>query len=183
MSLKHIAYLQPTERFTMNSCNLCNVSSLNLLFCTMLFIQCGADRVIENQDATLIALDTPLWNEEQQSVDLLYTLRDEEGDDQKIRVEVCHDDGTQCGFPIEGRGSDGTIHIPTMRFSQDTQHLFRWDIGCGRIVGDQIQETSLSQDYQIRILIRGTGSTLQTETFRLDDNPSATSLPTCSRAS
>jgi hypothetical protein len=66
-----------------------------------------------------------------------YLLRDREGDDQRIKVELCEWDGSEavsCGVAVQSAGGDGTSFVPTTPAGTCILHVFYWDVGCGRFV-------------------------------------------------
>ncbi|MFP4599811.1 MAG: hypothetical protein ACLFVJ_16250, partial [Persicimonas sp.] len=70
-------------------------------------------------------------------VSIPYLVRDREGDDQQIRVEICEWDGERasaCGSAVQGPGGDGTAFVPTTPAGSCVLHVFHWDVGCGRFV-------------------------------------------------
>ena len=107
-----------------------------------------------------------------------YAIRDLEGDDAEILVEVC---ATECGTAFEGLNSDGTQRVTTAPFDTDVPHVFVWDLNCGSLVGTDVVAVAAETEYLIRITPVG-GDSVESSTFRLSDLglPSSFS-PVCSR--
>jgi len=107
-----------------------------------------------------------------------YSIRDLEGDDARILVEVCT---TTCGVAFEGANSDGTQRVTTAPFDSDVPHIFVWDLNCGSLVGTEIVAIDADAEYRVRITPVG-GDPAETSTFRLSELGLPSSFtPVCSR--
>lgn len=147
-----------------------------------LFLIVGCEETIEvgNLDAEVTTIG-PIeasgfvqFDEETQGfsqVRIRYTLRDYEGDDVAVSVEVCEEDAPDtCGAPFRGYGGDGVSRVPTAPFDSDVPHVFEWIAGCGRIVGDSVEPTDIEASYIARVRVRGTsGAPIVSQPFRLGD--------------
>lgn len=100
-----------------------------------------------------------------------YSLRDYEGDDASIQVEICEvGEDSNCGIPFRGFGGDGLSRLPTIPVDTDVPHIYEWAPGCGRIVGLERVETSLDISYFARISIAGgEGEPVESPEFLLSD--------------
>jgi hypothetical protein len=118
-----------------------------------------------------------------------YLLRDPEGDDQSIKVELCQWDGqeaSQCGVAVQGRGGDGSNFVPTTPAGACILHVFYWDVGCGRFVGtdnggspSRAMIESVDQQLVARVSVVGSDEApMQTEPFSLEEI-GFESLPAC----
>ena len=75
---------------------------------------------------------------------LPYLIKDREGDDQRIKVELCRlSDGeaVDCGVAVQAAGGDGSNFVPTTPAGTCILHVFYWDVGCGRFVGTDSAES------------------------------------------
>lgn len=95
-------------------------------------------------------------------VDVDYTIRDYEGDDVNVIVEICDD--TECGVAWQGDGADGTYRVTTTPFDSDVPHVFRWLVRCGRVGAPQVDATT---PVFFRLHVEGTESTLDSQPFLL----------------
>lgn len=95
-----------------------------------------------------------------------YALRDYEGDDAQIVVEVCEED--VCGVAFEGTGSDGTQRVPTVLADTDVPHVFVWNLGCGILVGTELVAVDAEAEYVVRITPEG-GEPAESHVFKLAD--------------
>jgi hypothetical protein len=120
---------------------------------------------------------------------LPYLIKDIEGDDQAIKVEICQWDGqeaTACGVAVQARGGDGSTFIPTTPAGSCILHLFYWDVGCGRFVGtdggaspSRAMIDSVDDQLVARVSVVGSDEApRQTEPFSLADI-GFDSLPEC----
>lgn len=100
-----------------------------------------------------------------------YTLRDFEGDDASIEIEICEEaDDSNCGAPFRGYGGDGVTRLPTIPFDTDVPHYFEWEVGCGRLVGTELVETEPTVSYVALIRVAGSGEQpVRSPAFRLED--------------
>lgn len=115
-------------------------------------------------------------NADQLSVE--YAIRDLEGDDARLLVEICAID---CGIAFEGPDSDGTQRVTTAPFDTDVPHIFVWDLNCGMLSGTEVVAVDATTDYRIRITPEG-GEPVESSTFRLSDlGLSESFTPVCSR--
>lgn len=86
-----------------------------------------------------------------------YDIMDPEGDDKRLRFEVCETDGSgelvDCGAPIQGASGDGTSFVPTLPAGEFVEHVFRWDLGCGRFVGTERRSVEAETEYVGRVYV------------------------------
>lgn len=136
---------------------------------------CSEAIVVDNEPASLSQVGpVEAYSEPGQAFErpvIKYVLSDSEGDDQHIRIEICDEGGQNCGFPIQGPGSDGTSYLPTDVEGQDTPHQFVWDASCGRLaVGKKaLIATKTRTSYIAKITVFGTNETKTTDPFTLFD--------------
>lgn len=110
-----------------------------------------------------------------------YLIRDPEGDDQQLDVAVCREDGTLCGAPFQGPGSDGVTFVPTDPTGEPVAHRFIWEAGCGRVNESGRIDTNRSTDYVVRLRVRGVGSSEQTSAPFDLEGLGVGELPECDR--
>lgn len=143
---------------------------------------CTEQIVVPNSVATITIEDAPSLDDG--GVVITYTLADEEGDDQDLRVEICEgseDNPTACGFPFEGPHSDGTFFVPTGPNGDALIHQFVWDVSCGRVNDEGLISTDVSTTYFARVSVRGEDDSARTSSsFSLTDL-GMDDLPACSR--
>ena len=86
-----------------------------------------------------------------------YDIMDPEGDDKRLRFEVCETadgaDLVDCGAPIQGASGDGTSFVPTVPAGEFVEHVFRWDLGCGRFVGTERRSVEAETEYVGRVYV------------------------------
>lgn len=74
------------------------------------------------------------------SLSIPYLIRDREGDDQRLLVEICTltaEGIDRCGVAVQGPGGDGANFVPTTPAGTNLLHVFHWNVGCGRFVNTQ----------------------------------------------
>ncbi|MFW5966913.1 MAG: hypothetical protein ACOCV2_05310 [Persicimonas sp.] len=123
------------------------------------------------------------------AVAIPYLIRDREGDDQRIRVEICTaDDGEvdECGTAVRASGDDGTFFVPTTPAGACVLHVFYWDVGCGRFVtDDETPERRLIEDVDQPLVARvsvvdSDDDPVETRSFALsDDDLDFDTAPAC----
>jgi hypothetical protein len=142
---------------------------------------CGGDNPEQfNQSASISSIG-PL-SFDGTSLNVEYTLRDAEGDDQSLYVSVC--DGEEpsedlCPQPVEGAPSDGLTAIPTVPNGEDVSHQFAWNVGCGRVSSGTCEATDIDQSYVVRIRLDGSDQTAVSESFTLRETFGVGELPEC----
>lgn len=107
-----------------------------------------------------------------------YTLKDFEGDDAEITVEIC--EGSSCGVAFEGAGSDGTLRVPTVPRDTDVPHIFSWDIGCGLWRNDERVGVDITAEYTVVVTPLG-GEPFESEAFILEDLGATSVMLDCER--
>lgn len=124
-----------------------------LLVVLVLGAGCVRDIEVENQEAIITSVG-PLEIDARSNVVVLYTIRDAEGDDEDVRVEICEAPEDDCGTAVEGLGGDPTQRVPTVPQGTDVLHEFRWNPWCGRYVGTDRVTTELATEYvaAVRVL-------------------------------
>lgn len=139
---------------------------------------CGEQIEVPNQPAVVAVTGVELTAA--QLVDVRYTLADAEGDDQELRVQICESPGlTRCATPFQGQGSDGASFVNTAPRGEVVQHIFRWDIGCGRLGESGTIASELERPYVARVAVEG-GELVDSEQFTLS-GLGVTALPPCTR--
>ena len=130
---------------------------------------CPEQIEVENEDAEILEVFAPeQFDANKLSVE--YTILDAEGDDQELVVEICEEGGSACGIPFQGSGSDGVTFVPTAPAGSVQRHRYVWDVGCGRVVGDDILETASDASYIARIAPKSDpASATESEPFILSD--------------
>ncbi len=100
-----------------------------------------------------------------------YALRDFEGDDASVEIEICEEgDESTCGTPFRGFGGDGLSRLPTIPVDTDVAHRYEWEAGCGRIVTLAETDTRYDTNYVARIRVAGTNQEpLQSPSFTLQE--------------
>ncbi len=152
--------------------------ALTLALILALVAGCGEQIEVPNQPAVVAV--TGLELTAAQLVDVRYTLSDAEGDDQELRVQICEAPGlTRCATPFQGQGSDGASFVNTAPRGEVVQHIFRWDIGCGRLGESGTIASELERPYVARVAVEG-GEFVDSEQFTLA-GLGVVALPPCTR--
>jgi hypothetical protein len=144
---------------------------------------CGCSETIdidnvEAQITSVGALDMVTESGVPRYVDVAYSVRDLEGDDVDIVVEVCDADGSSCGVAWQGPGGDGTFRVITEPYDTNVSHVFRWDVACGVVIADARADADLSASSMFRIRIHGAETHLDSMPFALSDF-GFSALPAC----
>lgn len=142
---------------------------------------CSETIDIDNADARITsvgALDVVNADGAPRFVDVNYSVRDFEGDDVDVIVEVCQADGSDCGVAWQGAGADGTFRVITQPYDTDVPHVFRWDVGCGLVIGEARTDADPAASLIFRISVAETGIALDSMPFSLSDLGFA-ALPAC----
>ncbi|MGM0556374.1 MAG: hypothetical protein ACQEVA_08365 [Myxococcota bacterium] len=117
---------------------------------------CG-DSIDAPDGATTIRNLQPTLSDDSSTFTFEYEIMDPEGDDKRLRFEVCEADdngaSVECGTPVQGPGGDGTDFVPTVPGGEFVVHVFRWDLGCGRFVGTERRNVEADTDYIGRVYI------------------------------
>lgn len=100
-------------------------------------------------------------------VEVDYTVRDREGDDLDVLVEVC-DAMDVCGVAWQAPGADGTYRVTTEPFDTDVPHVFRWDTGCGRVLNGASEVVALNDALTLRISVEGGETSMASPAFTLE---------------
>ncbi len=130
---------------------------------------CVREIDIENRDARITSIG-PLGLDDADNVIVQYTIRDPEGDDQDLQIEICTAPGEQCGFAAEGIGGDPTSRVPTVPAGTDVTHEFRWAPWCDRWRGTERIPSEPDQEYVVGItVLTGSASPVYSEPFTLTD--------------
>lgn len=168
------------SRFPVPSLGAC-ISMIALLASSVGISACGEPNVSQyNRPPNLTSIGPISFDGN--SVLVEYTLRDREGDDQSIEVDVCErspDSPDVCGTPAEGAASDGRNFLPTVPRGEDVEHRFAWNVGCGRVWGGSCLETELDASYGFRIRLKRHDQTIDSESFRLGEEFEMESVPAC----
>jgi hypothetical protein len=142
---------------------------------------CSETIDIDNADARITsvgALDVVTENGAPRYVDVTYSVRDFEGDDVDVIVEICNAAGTSCGVAWQGAGGDGTFRVITQPYDTDVPHVFRWDAACGSVVADARTDAELGASSIFRISVQDGDTHLDSMPFSLADLGFA-ALPAC----
>ena len=142
---------------------------------------CSETIDIGNADARITsvgALDVVSESGAPRYVDVTYSVRDFEGDDVDVIVEICRADGTACGVAWQGPGADGTFRVITEPYDTDVPHVFRWDAACGAVIADARVDAELGVSSLFRVSVLGADTHLDSLPFSLTDL-GFVALPAC----
>ena len=160
--------------------NLSHGAAVALATLLALAAGCGPGQVDQfNNPAEITAVGPVSFDGTEVLID--YTLRDQEGDDQSLSVEICAGDESSqktCPTPVQGTGGDGIDLVPTVPRATDAEHRFAWAVGCGRVDGDSCVDSKTNTEYTVRLSVDGTDEQASSEPFTLEDL-SADALPEC----
>ncbi|MBA2663244.1 MAG: hypothetical protein H0U74_13205 [Bradymonadaceae bacterium] len=153
----------------------------SLLILALVLTPGCADRVeVGNLTAEITAIG-PIAIDDDGRLAIAYALRDDEGDDQDVIIEICEAPGERCGEP-DPRGNHGghtTTNLPTRPARTDVGHVFRWDLGCGRVIDNSTVAFELGRPYRVRITIIDGGNERSSTNFTLGEELGLTTLPDC----
>lgn len=157
---------------------------LTLMVAITAIAGCSEQIVVADEPAELPDAPAASWLDDG-LVALDFTLRDDEGDDQDLRVEICEgtssEDASRCGFPFQGPGSDGVDFVPTAPAGQVIPHRFVWDVGCGRVGAGEVFASALDASYVARVtVLDDNGASKVSAPFTLTEL-GATQLGACER--
>lgn len=139
------------------------------MFLLILLTGCPVQIEVDNNVAEIDEVRAPERLDEHRLA-VEYTILDEEGDDQELTVEICLEGEAECGIPFQGNGSDGLTFVPTAPAGTLQLHRYVWDVGCGRVVGEDVIASDLSATYVARISVQGQPDSATTsEAFILSD--------------
>jgi hypothetical protein len=129
-----------------------------LLFAAALLGASGCGDSVDAPDGATQIMDlAPVLSDDGSTFEFSYLIMDPEGDDKRLRFEVCEAGGGDaleaCGEPIQGPGGDGTDFVPTLPAGEFVEHVFRWDLGCGRFVGTERKSVEAATEYVGRVYI------------------------------
>jgi hypothetical protein len=146
----------------------------------LLGLGCG-DQPLETQNRKAHVTSVGPVEPNERFVEIQYTLRDREGDDQRVDVQICPADQVPggCLAPVQGLGGDGTNRLPTVPEATDVPHRFSWRAGCGLVDGNQCQSADLQTSYVARIKVTGTNRSETSEPFTLGNDLQWNEVPTC----
>lgn len=146
-----------------------------------LLVSCGPQPVDQhNFDASVTSVG-PVTNGER-AVMVDYALRDHEGDDQTVDVDICEStDGEPeaCGDAVQGIGGDGTETVPTVPRGDSVTHRFAWAAGCGRVVDGSCTETDVSTTYVARVSLEDVDDAATSAPFSLGEDLGFDDPPEC----
>lgn len=149
------------------------------LLMLLLTAACADSIEQENLEANVTAIG-PIALDAQDRILITYALRDYEGDDQNITLEICEANAQRCGTPNPAARNVGSLHsLPTIPARTDVTHSFTFDTACGRLVNNAATPFNLNTPYTVRITIQGTENTLESPPFTLGDNLGLTTIPDC----
>jgi len=132
-----------------------------------------------NLDATVTAVG-PIALDAQNRILITYALRDLEGDDQNITLEICEKYATKCGTPNpKGKNSGSLKSLPTLPAHTDVTHTFSVDTACGRIVDNITVAFNLTTPYIVRIQVKGSDNFLTSPEFTLGSDLGLTAIAPC----
>lgn len=160
--------------------NTARALSLTLLLPLLLLATaCGDSLEQGNLEANITAVG-PIALDAQNRIFITYALRDLEGDDQDITLEICEKDAQKCGTPNpKGKNSGSLKHLPTLPANTDVTHTFSFDTACGRIVDDKTVPFTLNTPYIVRVQINDTEKSLTSPEFTLTADLGLTAIPPC----
>lgn len=107
---------------------------------------------IENQPASVTSVG-PVSLDERQNVLVPFTVRDIEGDDQVVVVDVCDAPNDNCGAASIALGSDPLNRITTVPRDTDVLHEFRWQPWCGRWLDETLEPVGLDDEFVIAVTV------------------------------
>ncbi|MEZ4460190.1 MAG: hypothetical protein R3E66_10785 [bacterium] len=137
------------------------------LFVLMVCLGCDETIDVDNSPAQVTAVGgITSVGSPPTAVDVEYTLRDLEGDDTDVLVQIC-DESDVCGAAWQSAGGDGTARVTTVPFDTDVPHIFRWNPSCGRVVGSSVQASGLDDSLRFRIQVAESTSSLESVPFTL----------------
>lgn len=117
----------------------------------------GCVRDVETLDEPAVVTSIgPITTGADGNVVVSYTLRDFEGDDQTVRIEICDADGEDCGPAVQAPGGDPTTRVPTIPENTDVLHTFHWNPWCGRYVGADLTASQIDAEYIVSIEVADT---------------------------
>lgn len=143
------------------------IRTLTILIALAAVTGCAREIDIENQDASVTSIG-PIDLNSAGNVVVPFTVRDHEGDDQTVLVQICDAPDEGCGTAVVAPGSDPLDRLPTVPRRTDVLHEFRWDVWCGRWFGQELEPSDLDSEYVVRIeVITGEAEPVYSEPFSL----------------
>lgn len=113
---------------------------------------CVREIDIENQPATITSVGA-LSLDDRANVVVPYTLRDLEGDDQIVAIDICDGPDDTCGIAEEATGSTPLDRVPTVPKDSDVLHEFVWQPWCGRWVDQQLETLDVDDEFVVRVTV------------------------------
>lgn len=142
------------------------LSTIWLVCLTLAAVGCGDDDLdLPNRDAELSEVSVEPVDANRAAV--WYTVRDAEGDDQAIAVELCAADGDGCVVPQPAAGGDGLATIPTVPAGQPVRHVFHWTLDCATL--DELEALAPDGPYIARVTVVRAGVSAESEPFGVED--------------
>ncbi len=159
--------------------NTARALSFTLLLLLLATAACADSLEQSNLDATVTAVG-PIALDAQNRIFITYALRDLEGDDQNITLQICEKDAKQCGTPNPKAKNTGSLKsLPTLPAQTDVTHTFSFDTACGRIVDTKNVAFSLTTPYIVRIQVQDSENHLDSAEFTLGADLGLTAIPPC----
>lgn len=121
---------------------------LLFLLLVSLATSCVREVTIENARAEVTSVG-PLADSDG-NVLIYFTLRDLEGDDQAVGVDICDAPGVRCGVAFLA-GGDALDRLPTIPKDSDVLHETHWHPGCGRYIDDDFVAQSPADDFVVAV--------------------------------
>lgn len=142
---------------------------------------CG-DQPLETSNRTARITSVGPVELDERFVEIQYTLRDREGDDQNVDVEICpaaSEGDRDCMTPVQGLGGDGTERLPTVPKDTDVPHRYAWRVGCGLVDGEQCRTVDLQTAYVARVTLGNADRSETSAPFTLSDDLQISEVPEC----
>lgn len=126
------------------------ILSLTLLL-VLALTSCVREVDIENARGEITSIGA-LAMDDAHNVVIPFTVRDLEGDDQAVAVDICDAPGDNCGVAFHG-GGDPLDRLPTIPKNSDVLHEFHWAAGCGRYLDDGFVPQALDDEFVVALYV------------------------------
>ena len=106
---------------------------------------------IENRDAEVTSVGPLAPTDTTEAVVVTFTIRDFEGDDQNVSIQICDGPDDNCGTAAEAAGGDPLSRVTAVPRDTDVEHEFHWDASCGRWVGGELEAMGADQEFVVAV--------------------------------
>ncbi len=113
---------------------------------------CVREVEIENQPAEVTSVGA-LSVDANQNVIIGFSIRDFEGDDQLISVDICDAPGDNCGVAEVAVGGDPLDRVPAVPKNTDVFHEFRWAAWCGRWLDQELVPSAPDDEFVVAVSV------------------------------